>query len=62
MAVASDGGGQAGGLASPIPRKGPSPWKVVGIVLAIAVAVAGLVVLAGVILVIVSLNQWGSNK
>jgi hypothetical protein len=62
MAVASDGGGQAGGLASPVPKKGPSPWKVIGIVLAIAVAVAGLLLLAGFILVIISLNQWGSNK
>jgi hypothetical protein len=37
-------------------------WRAVGIVLAVLLGIAGLAVLAFVVVFIVGLNQWGSNK
>ncbi|MFD3456573.1 hypothetical protein ACFWVC_30925 [Streptomyces sp. NPDC058691] len=39
-----------------------SPWAVVGVVLAVVLAIAGLVVVAGLVLFSVALSNWGSNK
>ena len=37
-------------------------WKVVGVVVAVLVAIGGLAVLAYVVVMFVALSQWGSNK
>ena len=37
-------------------------WKVVGVVVAVLVAIGGLAVLAYVVLMFIALSQWGNNK
>lgn len=37
-------------------------WRIVGITLAVVMTIAGLVVVAAVILFVVAINSWGSNK
>jgi hypothetical protein len=37
-------------------------WKVVGIVLAVLVAIAGLALLSAVVIVFVAMGSYGSNK
>ena len=44
------------------PRRPPSVWRTVGIVLAVTAGVAGLALVAFAIVVVVSLNSWASNK
>jgi hypothetical protein len=46
--------------AEPIRRR--SPWRIIGIGIVVALAVVGLFTLAGIAFIVVSLNQWGSNK
>lgn len=43
-------------------HQGRSAWRTVGIVLGVMAAVAGLFVVAAVIVFVVSLNSWASNK
>lgn len=38
------------------------PWQVVGLVVGIVAAVAGLLLLAVVVWFMVGLSQWGDNK
>ena len=37
-------------------------WRIVGITLAVLITLAGLAMVAAVILFIVAFNSWGSNK
>ena len=37
-------------------------WRIVGITLAVVLTIAGLAVVATVVLFIVAINSWGSNK
>ena len=37
-------------------------WKIVGIVLAVALALGGLAVAAAAVLIVIAFNSWGSNK
>jgi hypothetical protein len=37
-------------------------WNVIGIVIAAVLAVGGLFVIGFIVLLFVSLNQWGQNK
>ena len=37
-------------------------WRIVGITLAVVMTIAGLAVVAAVILFVVAINSWGSNK
>jgi len=41
------------------PRGG---WSTAGIVLAVVIGILGLVVVAGAVLFVVGLSNWGSNK
>ncbi|MFG1811333.1 hypothetical protein [Streptomyces sp. NPDC049040] len=50
--------GQAGGRREPQ----RSVWSVLGIVLAVLLAVAGLVVVGTVVLLFVAMSNFGSNK
>jgi hypothetical protein len=47
---------------SPRRRRALTGWQVAGIVCAVVLAVCGLAVVAGGVLFMVALNQWGSNK
>jgi uncharacterized iron-regulated membrane protein len=45
------------------PRPASHPvWKIIGITLAAVLIVGGLFLVAAVALLIIGLNQWGSNK
>lgn len=37
-------------------------WNVIGIVIAAVLAVGGLFIIGFIVLLFVSLNQWGQNK
>lgn len=37
-------------------------WRIVGITLAVVVTLAGLAMVAAVILFVIAINSWGSNK
>jgi biopolymer transport protein ExbB/TolQ len=37
-------------------------WRAVGITLAVVMTIAGLAVAAAVVLFVVAINSWGSNK
>ena len=37
-------------------------WRIVGITFAVIVTIAGLAVIAAVVLFVVAINSWGSNK
>jgi hypothetical protein len=43
-------------------RAGRSGWGYIGIILAVLLAISGLVFIGVMVLVIVGLNQWGNNK
>ena len=43
-------------------RSGKNPWSILGIILAVCAVITGLVIVGTVILVLVGLNSWGSNK
>lgn len=59
----SDQGGDGGRDDRGEPSGGArSTWATVGIVLGVLAAVAGLFVVALVIVVVVGLNSWASNK
>lgn len=52
------------------PRSGPRPWwsalgpvlAVLGLILVVALALAGLVVIAWFVVLAVGIGMWGSNK
>jgi hypothetical protein len=44
------------------PAQSWSGWKIAGIVVATVIGLCGLALLMGIILVVVSLNSYGSNK
>jgi hypothetical protein len=44
------------------PKRPRSIWQILGITLAVVVAVMGLVAVAGVILFMVAINSWADNK
>ena len=37
-------------------------WRIVGITFAVILTLAGLAVVAAVVLFVVAINSWGSNK
>lgn len=37
-------------------------WRIVGITFAVVLTIAGLAVVAAVVLFVVAINSWGSNK
>jgi hypothetical protein len=37
-------------------------WRTVGIALTVVLAIAGLAVVAAIVLFVVAINSWGSNK
>ena len=37
-------------------------WRIVGITLAVVVTLAGMAMIAALILFVVAINSWGSNK
>jgi hypothetical protein len=44
------------------PRRGRSVWCGLGVILAVALGVLGLLVVAGFVIVFIGLNSYGSNK
>ena len=44
------------------PRRALTGWQGAGIALAVVLGVCGLAVLAFGVLLVVGMNQWGSNK
>jgi hypothetical protein len=45
-----------------LPRRRHDVWSVLGIALAVAIGVLGLMVVAGFVIVFIGLNSYGSNK
>ena len=37
-------------------------WRIVGITLAVIMTIAGLAVVAAIVLFVIAINSWGSNK
>ena len=37
-------------------------WRIVGITFAVVLTVAGLAVVAAIVLFVIAINSWGSNK
>jgi len=44
------------------PRPGSSLWTVIGVTLAVLMSIAGLVVVGVMVLLLVGLSHYGSNK
>ena len=55
-------GPEIAGMKKVGPMSAWSFWRVVGVIVAVMVAIGGLAVLAYVVIMFVALSQWGSNK
>jgi hypothetical protein len=44
------------------PRRARSGWSIIGVTLAAVLVVGGLLSVAAMVVLVVGLNQWGSNK
>jgi hypothetical protein len=45
-----------------LPRRRRSVWSALGVILAVALGVFGLLVVAGFVILLIGLNNTGSNK